>query len=200
MSILTVENLTKSYGEKVLFSDISFTIADKQRIGLIGVNGTGKSTLLKIIAGIETAEKGKVTHANKFQIEYLPQHPILDGQLTVLDQIYFGDNSLMKVLRDYEQAANELEKNPNNTGKQDKLSFLQQEMDRMNAWDASSMAKTILTRLGIENFSQPVKELSEGQKKGLLLLRHWCNLQICWCWMNRPTIWTMKLLNGWSGF
>ena len=171
MSILSVENLTKSYGDKVLFEDISFTIADKQRIGLIGVNGTGKSTLLKIIAGIETAENGQVTHANKFQIEYLPQHPMLDGQLTVLDQIYYGENPLMKVLRAYEQAANELENDPNDTGKQNELSFMQQKMDRLNAWDASSMAKTILTRLGIENFSQPVKELSEGQKKRVAIAK-----------------------------
>jgi len=171
MSILSVENLTKSYGDKVLFEDISFTIADKQRIGLIGVNGTGKSTLLKIIVGIETAENGQVTHANKFQIEYLPQHPMLDGQLTVLDQIYYGENPLMKVLRAYEQAANELENDPNDTGKQNELSFMQQKMDRLNAWDASSMAKTILTRLGIENFSQPVKELSEGQKKRVAIAK-----------------------------
>ena len=171
MSILSVENLTKSYGDKVLFKDISFTIADKQRIGLLGVNGTGKSTLLKIIAGIETAENGQVTHANKFQIEYLPQHPALDGQLTILDQIYYGDSPLMKVLRDYEQAANELGNDPNDTGKQNELSFMQQKMDRLNAWDASSMAKTILTRLGIENFSQPVKELSEGQKKRVAIAK-----------------------------
>jgi len=171
VSILSVENLTKSYGDKVLFKDISFTIADKQRIGLIGVNGTGKSTLLKIIVGIETAENGQVTHANKFQIEYLPQHPMLDGQLTVLDQIYYGENPLMKVLRAYEQAANELENDPNDTGKQNELSFMQQKMDRLNAWDASSMAKTILTRLGIENFSQPVKELSEGQKKRVAIAK-----------------------------
>ncbi len=171
MSILSVENLTKAYGEKVLFDDISFTIADKQRIGLIGVNGTGKSTLLKIIVGIETAEKGKVTHANRFQIEYLPQHPMLDSELTVLDQIYYGENPLMKVLRDYEQAANELENDPNDTGKQNELSFMQQKMDRLNAWDASSVAKTILTRLGIENFSQPVKELSEGQKKRVAIAK-----------------------------
>jgi len=78
MSILSVENITKTYGEKILFNNISFTISEKQRIGLIGVNGTGKSTLLRIISDIETPEEGKITHANQFHIEYLPQYPIFE--------------------------------------------------------------------------------------------------------------------------
>lgn len=171
MSILSAENITKSYGEKVLFDHISFTIAEKQRIGLIGVNGTGKSTLLKIIAGIETAEEGKVIHANNFHIEYLPQYPIFDEELTVIDQIYYGDSPLMKVLRDYELAVKELADDPNNADKMKRFSLLQQRMDQLNAWEASTLAKTVLTQLGITGFFQPVKELSGGQRKRVAIAK-----------------------------
>ncbi|KMJ55749.1 hypothetical protein AB685_25640, partial [Bacillus sp. LL01] len=75
MSILQVEHLTKTYGEKTLFNDLSFTIGEKERIGLIGINGTGKSTLLKVLAGIEGMDQGELIHANDFQVEYLPQQP-----------------------------------------------------------------------------------------------------------------------------
>lgn len=171
MSIVSVENITKSYGDKILFNDISFTISEKQRIGLIGVNGTGKSTLLKIIAGMESAEKGRVIHANKFHIEYLPQYPIFDNELTVLDQIYYGDSPVIKAMRDYEQAVGALVDDPENPNKQKRLAELQQQMDILNAWEASTVAKTVLTRLGISNFSQPVKELSGGQRKRVAIAK-----------------------------
>ncbi|MFZ7102937.1 MAG: ABC-F family ATP-binding cassette domain-containing protein [Peptococcaceae bacterium] len=171
MSILSIENLVKSYGEKKLFENISFTIAERQRIGLIGVNGAGKTTLLKIIAGLESGEKGQVTHANQFHVEYLPQHPVLAEELTVLEQIYYGDSSLMKVLRNFERAVKELENAPEDAGKQRKLSLLQQEMDALDAWDAGTMAKTVLNRLGIKDYFRPVKDLSGGQKKRVAIAR-----------------------------
>ncbi|KJS20383.1 MAG: hypothetical protein VR72_14950 [Clostridiaceae bacterium BRH_c20a] len=171
MSILSVENITKTYGEKVLFGNISFAISEKQRIGLIGVNGTGKSTLLRIIAGIETPEEGKITHANQFHIEYLPQYPVFAEELTVLEQIYYGDTPLMKVLREYERAADELENDPLDTEKQKRLSSMQEKMDQLNAWEANTIAKTVLTRLGVNDFSQPVKELSGGQKKRVAIAK-----------------------------
>lgn len=169
MSILSVEELTKSYGEKVLFDKVSFTIAERQRIGLIGVNGTGKTTLLKVIAGIDSVEEGKISHANQFHIEYLPQHPIFEENLTVLEQIYHGDSPLMKVLKDYELAAGELENDPHSKEKQKALSLMQEKMDQLNAWEVNTLAKTVLTRLGISNFSQPVSELSGGQRKRVAL-------------------------------
>jgi ATP-binding cassette subfamily F protein uup len=102
MQILAVENLSKSYGEKVLFDNISFHIAEQQRIGLIGVNGTGKSSLLKIIAGLDTADSGKVFHANRFHVEYLPQNPSFDEDSSVLEQVFYGDSPLIQLLREYE--------------------------------------------------------------------------------------------------
>lgn len=171
MSILSVEELTKSYGEKILFDHISFTIAERQRIGLIGVNGTGKSTLLKVLAGIESAEKGQINHANHFHIEYLPQYPVFAENLTVMEQIYYGDTPLMKALRDYERAVNQLETDPSNKDKQKNLALMQEKMDQLNAWEANTLAKSILTRLGINNFFQSVKELSGGQRKRVALAR-----------------------------
>lgn len=171
MSILHVENLYKTYGEKVLFDHISFAISQKQRIGLIGVNGTGKSTLLKVIAGLETADSGEITHSNTIRIEYLPQDPELTEGLSVLEQIYYGDAPIMHVMREYELALSELEKDPENETKLKQLMNMQQKMDQHDAWEANTMAKTILTMLGITDFSKQVTYLSGGQKKRVAIAK-----------------------------
>lgn len=171
MSILSVENLYKTYGEKVLFDHISFTIDKQQHIGLIGVNGTGKSTLLKVLAGRESADSGEIIHSNSFHIEYLPQQPELNEELTVLEQIYFGDALIMKVMREYEQVLLELEQDPSNEKLQERFTRCQQKMDTHDAWDANMIAKTVLTRLGIRDFAQKVKYLSGGQKKRVAIAK-----------------------------
>ncbi|WP_173918467.1 ABC-F family ATP-binding cassette domain-containing protein [Halobacillus sp. Marseille-Q1614] len=171
MSILTVEQLSKSYGDKDLFNDLSFTISQGQRIGLIGVNGTGKSTLLKIIAGLETGDTGDKQHAKDFNIEYLPQEPQLDVNLTVLEQIYFGDSDIMRAIREYEEVLQQLMKDPENPGIQDKMLKKQQKMDNTGAWEANTAAKTILTKLGIESFDQKIRNLSGGQKKRVAIAK-----------------------------
>ncbi|MGA4721554.1 ABC-F family ATP-binding cassette domain-containing protein [Fictibacillus nanhaiensis] len=171
MSILLVENLYKTYGEKTLFDDITFSISDKQRIGLIGPNGTGKSSLLKAIAGLEPAERGTLSHANTFQIEYVAQEPELDEDLSVLDQIYFGDSLIMKTMREYEQALLDLESDPSNEKKLKRLMNSQQKMDENEAWEANTIAKTVLTKLGLRDFSRQVKHLSGGQKKRVAIAK-----------------------------
>ncbi len=171
MSILIAENVTKSYGEKVLFDHISFTINEKERIGLIGINGTGKSSLLKVLAEIEGMDKGEIKHANQFHIEYLQQQPSLDETLSVLEQIYYGDALIMKVMRDYEQALSNLEQEPENAKFQERLLVMQQKMDECDAWEANTVAKTVLTKLGITNFSMPVNHLSGGQKKRVAIAK-----------------------------
>src|SRR5690625_8019018 len=93
--MLTIENLNKSYGDKILFQSINCTISRQDRIGLIGVNGTGKSTFLKTIAGIERAESGEIKHPKDYRIEYLAQEPELDENLTVMEHIYYGDATMM---------------------------------------------------------------------------------------------------------
>ncbi|MCM3096013.1 ABC-F family ATP-binding cassette domain-containing protein [Priestia megaterium] len=165
MKMLTVENLTKTYGEKELFHQLTFTITENERIGLIGVNGTGKSTLLKIIAGLERGDEGDIVHAKDYSVTYLPQHPDFDEDLTVLEQVFSGDTPLLNLLKNYELALYALEQDSANEKNQQTLYDLQQKMDAMNAWEANSNAQSILTKLGISNMSAKIGELSGGQKK-----------------------------------
>lgn len=154
-----------------MFDHISFTISDDQRIGLIGVNGTGKSSLLKVLAGIDEPEDGRLVHANRFRVEYLTQQPELDDELTVLDQIFIGDSDIMRTLREYEETLYQLEQQPQHEPLQKRLFSVQQHMDELQAWEAGTAAKTVLTRLGITKFSKQVKELSGGQRKRIAIAK-----------------------------
>ncbi|MFC3041261.1 ABC-F family ATP-binding cassette domain-containing protein [Virgibacillus xinjiangensis] len=169
--MLTIENLTKSYGEKVLYQDITCTITDRERIGLIGVNGTGKSTFLKTIAGLETPEQGTIKHPKDYHIEYLAQDPVMDTDRTVLEQIYYGDAEIMRVMRDYEQALSRLNEHPENADAQNAVMDMQQQMDEYDAWEANTAAKTVLTKLGITDFHKKVTDLSGGQKKRVAIAK-----------------------------
>ncbi|WP_010529645.1 ABC-F family ATP-binding cassette domain-containing protein [Lentibacillus jeotgali] len=169
--MLTIENLYKTYGDKILLNDISCMIKPNDRIGLIGVNGTGKSTFLKVIAGIDTAEKGTINHAKDYQIEYLAQEPELEPGLNVIEQIYYGEAAIMKVMREYEQVLLELQHHPENEKVQERLMEKQQQMDEHEAWEANTAAKTILTKLGITNFHKKVEELSGGQRKRIAIAK-----------------------------
>lgn len=169
--MLTVEHLNKSYGDKVLFEDISCAIREKDRIGLIGVNGTGKSSFLKIIAGLDVPDAGEISHAKDYRIEYLSQDPDLNPELTVLEQIYYGDSEIMQVMRAYEQAIQSLEQDPEDTKAQDTLMAMQQKMDSLEAWDANAQAKTVLTKLGIRHFEQKTGNMSGGQQKRVAIAR-----------------------------
>ncbi|SDC49139.1 ATP-binding cassette, subfamily F, uup [Paenibacillus sp. UNCCL117] len=171
MNIISVEDLYKSYGEKVLFDGIAFQINERERIGLVGVNGTGKSTLLRVMAGLESTERGKLTHANHFHVEYLPQQPEFDMDSTVLEQVFHGDTPLMKALRDYEEALALLQLAPSDEKRQAKLFAAQSRMDATGAWEAQTTAKTVLSKLGIRDFSQRVGTLSGGQRKRVAMAR-----------------------------
>lgn len=169
--MLTIDNLYKTYGDKVLFQSINCTISRHDRIGLIGVNGTGKSTLLKAIAGIERAESGQIKHPKDYRIEYLAQEPELEQDLTVIEQIYYGDAAIMMTIRGYEQALQQLHKDPNNEESQAHVMKMQQQMDAEEAWEANTAAKTILTKLGIQDFDKQITMLSGGQKKRVALAK-----------------------------
>ncbi|HZK56478.1 MAG TPA: ABC-F family ATP-binding cassette domain-containing protein [Desulfosporosinus sp.] len=169
MNILTAENLKKSYGEKVLFEDISFGIDEGEKIGIIGVNGTGKSTLLKILAGLEAPEQGKVTMGNSVRLEYLPQNPEFEDEATVLQQVFKGNSPVMKLLRDYEVATERLDADPEDPQRQQDLIALSQQMDDLDAWQLENEAKTILTKLGISNFDTLIGSMSGGQRKRVAL-------------------------------
>ncbi|MCA1201338.1 ABC-F family ATP-binding cassette domain-containing protein [Priestia flexa] len=165
MKMITIEELTKTYGEKNLFNHLTFTITENERIGLIGVNGTGKSTLLKIIAGLEIADGGEVMHAKDYRITYMPQHPDFNPELTVLEQVFSGDTLLLQLLKQYELALYELQQDASSEKAQQNLYDLQQKMDAMNAWEANSSAQAVLTKLGITNMQEKIGALSGGQKK-----------------------------------
>lgn len=171
MNILTAENLSKSYGMKTLFENISLGIQDGERIGIIGVNGTGKSTLLKVLAGIVPPDAGTVTTGNRVRVEFLPQNPVFEEEGTVLDQIFSGDSPLIQLIKEYEQTVERISCEPDNQKLQQKLADLNEQMDRTGAWDVEANAKSILTRLGIYDFSAEVRLLSGGQRKRVAMAR-----------------------------
>lgn len=166
--ILSAENMSRSYGDRVLFENISFNIEEGDKIGVIGVNGTGKSTLLKMIAAGESGG-GKLTIPGGVVMEYLPQDPPFEPDATVLEQIFKGDSPLMVLLRRYETAVEAVAAEPENDRLQKQLLELQQEMDNKYAWQLESEAKAVLTQLGITDLQQKMGELSGGQRKRVAL-------------------------------
>lgn len=169
MNLLSTENLSKAYGEKVLFENINFGIAEGDKIGLIGVNGTGKSTFLQIIAGLKTPDSGKVTQGSNVQVEYLPQNPEFYPGATVLEQIFRGSSPVMRLLRDYEECLEQLHNQSAESSWQKRLLDLSQQMDASNAWQLESEAKAVLTKLGITDFLAEIGTLSGGQRKRVAL-------------------------------
>jgi ATP-binding cassette subfamily F protein uup len=168
MNILSAEGISKSYSEKILFSDISLGINEGEKIGLIGINGVGKSTLLKVISGVETSDTGRIIKGNSIRIGYLSQNPELNKGMTVLNQVFEGDTPIMKLLSEYEYTLHKFNENPD-AQLEKQLLTLTQNMDAMGAWEMESEAKTILTKLGIYDFEADVDTLSGGQRKRVAL-------------------------------
>ena len=158
---LQIENISKSFGDLVLFSDISFTVEERQRIGLIACNGKGKSTLLKIIAGQESLDEGRITFRSGIKVGYLEQEPDFDGELSVIEACLQRNSEKAGVIARYEAA---MESDDHAS-----LQHLVEEMDRLEAWDYENRAKQVLSKLKITRFNQPIKELSGGQKKRVAL-------------------------------
>lgn len=163
MNLISIENLSKAYSEKQLFKDINFGINDGDKIGLIGVNGTGKTTFLKIIAGIEEPDCGRVIKGNDVNIEYLHQDIDFDLELTVVEQVFKGNSKNIQLVRKYEEAI------MNPSTKSEEILRLTEKMDEANAWDLESEAKGVLTQLGITNFNEKIGSLSGGQRKRVAL-------------------------------
>lgn len=186
MKILSVENLMKTYGEKTLFDKISFTVSEGQKIGLLGINGTGKSSLLKIIAGVESADDGKITTPKDYVISYLPQHEDFNKNQTILEAVFESEDKVMVLVQSYEKTLQSLQEDPSNQTLQNELLKLQAEMDTTNGWDLEANAKTILSKLGLTNLNLDVSLLSGGQKKRVALAKaliHPCDLLI----LDEPT-------------
>ncbi|EUJ32982.1 ABC transporter ATP-binding protein [Listeria floridensis FSL S10-1187] len=165
MKQLQVIQMTKTYGEKTLFEHADLTITEGERIGLIGVNGTGKSTLLEIISGEETSDSGERIVPKDYTIGFLKQDPEINGDLTVLEAVFQGETRSLKAIRNYEAVLLEIEQEPENEILHEKLFAAQNDMDALGAWDMNTEAKTILEKLGIQDLGQRISALSGGQKK-----------------------------------
>ena len=163
MNLLSAENISKSYSEKKLLSKINVGISEGDKIGVIGINGTGKTTLLKIIAGVEQPDEGRVIRGGSLRIEYLPQEPCFDAEATVLEQVFQGNSPVIKLVREYEEAVHS-----QNTSSE-RISKLTHDMDVMNAWNLENEARTVLTKLGSPDFNAKIGALSGGQKKRVVL-------------------------------
>lgn len=167
-NLLTIENIGKSFGEKILFEDLNFGINKGQKVALVAKNGEGKSTLLNIIAGKIEPDSGKVSFRNDIHYIYLEQNPLLDTELSVIDVIFTSDNPKMKAVREYEEALLEVSKQENEHT-HTKLSQAIAQMDRFELWDYEARAKEILSKLGITNLEQKVSTLSGGERKKIAL-------------------------------
>ncbi|MDW0109591.1 ABC-F family ATP-binding cassette domain-containing protein [Sporosarcina aquimarina] len=171
MSQLIIENLTKTVGDKTLFRAIDFTITSGEKTGLLGINGTGKSTLLSIISGQEEADTISKDHPNNYRIAYLPQDPIVNPSLTVLEAVFQSDAPVIRLNLDYEHALQALTDSPEVEENQARFAKYQNQMDEQNAWDINTQARTILSKLGIETYDKKIGELSGGQRKRVMLAK-----------------------------
>lgn len=163
MNLLSVDNLSKAYTEKWLFNGISFGIAKGEKLALVGANGTGKSTLLKTIAGFIKPDGGELKLATGATIGYLPQEPELDDDKTILETIFSSDNPTVKIINQYEAAILDIEASGDN------MQFLLDEMSRLDAWEFEKRSKQVLAKLGILNTDVLNGSLSGGQRKRVAL-------------------------------
>ena len=161
ISYLQIENLTKSFGDLVLFEDLNMGVLQGERIGLIAKNGTGKSTLLNIIAGKEGYDAGRVTFKRDLRVGYLEQNPEYPDNLTVIEACFHHGNEVIELIKEYEICL-QTEGNPD-------LDKILSKMDLLNAWEYEQKVKQILTQLKITNFQQKINQLSGGQLKRIAL-------------------------------
>ncbi|ASV29033.1 ABC-F family ATP-binding cassette domain-containing protein [Maribacter cobaltidurans] len=162
MNLLTVENISKSYGELILFQNLSFGINKDQKIALIAKNGTGKTSILNILSGADQPDSGQVNYRKSTRVSFLDQEPNLNPDLTVEETIFASDNEILKVIANYEKALT----NPEDTESYQKAF---EAMDRFEAWDFETQYKQILFKLKLEDLNAKVGKLSGGQKKRLAL-------------------------------
>lgn len=162
-SFLQIENLTKSYGDRLLFADVTFGINEGDKIGLIAKNGMGKTTLLRCIAGQESVDSGTVTFTSGLRMGFLEQSPQLDENLTVTEACLQADSAVTQAIRTYEEALA--------SGDDARIAAASEAMDAANAWDYEDRLRQMLSQLGITDLNKPVGQLSGGQRKRVALAK-----------------------------
>ncbi|MDQ1087973.1 ABC-F family ATP-binding cassette domain-containing protein [Siphonobacter sp. SORGH_AS_1065] len=165
MNYLSAENLSKSTGERWLFKNITFGLSKGDKVALVGRNGTGKTSLMDVLAGLQTAEEGVISIRKEVRLGYLSQNPALDENQTVLDILFLGDSPLLQAIRSYEKSLID--------GNDQEISDAAEEMEAQKAWDYESKVKQVLGRLGVaeENFTKLIGQLSGGQRKRVALAK-----------------------------
>lgn len=166
---IKIENLSHSIGTKILFNAINFSIMNEEKVGLIGRNGNGKSTFLKILASALDPDKGTLTKPSDYQVGYLNQEPDLNETQTVLQTVFEGNTPIMNAVRKYEELLIKLSEQPDDEKIQKQFTKAQQAMDTTDAWNADASAKRILSILGIQNMNQIIGSMSGGQQKRVAL-------------------------------
>ena len=162
MNYLSVENISKSFGERSLFNNLSFGINEGQKIGFVAKNGTGKTSILNILSGDEPSDSGQVISRKNLKISFLPQEPILDSNATIEEIIQTSDNHIIKIITAYKEA---LENPEDSIGYQKAFDL----MEANQAWDFETVYKQVLSKLKLNDLSQRVDTMSGGQKKRLAL-------------------------------
>lgn len=165
MHLLSVERLTKSYSDKILFENVTFGVESGDKIGIIGVNGTGKSTLLKVIAGLEPADSGTVSMGRSVVLRMLAQDPQFAPGETALGHVLGGDTPQLRAVRELASVTEALALNPGDEALNKRLIAANERMDELDAWTMESEAKTALAKLGITRFDEPIESFSGGQRK-----------------------------------
>lgn len=170
MEAYKIEHLNKSYADKEIFNDLNLSISEHERIGLVGINGTGKSTLLKVIGGLDEDFTADITHPNQYRIRYSSQKQDLNGHMTVFEAVLSSDTPTLRIIKEYEEAVNRyaLDQSDSNFNK---MMEAQEEMDQKDAWDYNAEIKTILSKLGIHDTTKKIVELSGGQQKRVVLAK-----------------------------
>jgi ATP-binding cassette subfamily F protein uup len=167
MNLLSAENVSKNYADRWLFQNLNFGLQQGQRIAFVGINGTGKTTLMKVLAGLENPDTGLVTRRQGIRVTYLGQQPVFDESLTVEETIFASQNDTLRAVKDYEHVVNDPNHDPED------LQRVMERMDALNAWDYESQVQQILGKLGIlgELLQRNVSKLSGGQRKRVALAR-----------------------------
>jgi ATP-binding cassette subfamily F protein uup len=169
MNYLSVDNLSKSFGERRLFTNISFGINQGEKVALVGINGAGKSTLMKIIMGIEVADAGDIAINQQVKISYVHQNPVFSGSLSIFQTIFDGsENETLKVIEAYQKAMLDSENGIDNASEMQKIF---EKMDQLQAWDYEYQIKEVLGRLGLHDTEMQVGNLSGGQRKRVALAK-----------------------------